>query len=509
MSDTPDRPDDADDPFAGLPPELRQMLEQLGLAGPDGPGPELLGMAQQLFGGGNPFAAGGPMAGAFGGGATGPVDWDLARRIALQLADEDDRDPTAHEEQVAEEALRLAEHWLDEGTLPSPPDAGRLEVTGRVGWAQAALDALRPLVEPVAQASADAMAELARQQFDGDALGQLEGLGLGDLGGLLRSLDPGQLLGPVGAMMFGMQAGQVVGALSQQMFGQFDLGVPTAATARAFHVAVNVDEVFAGWELDEQEVAVVLALHEAAHRRLFHAVPWLEGHVRDLVTAFAEGVEVDPERLERMSRDLMAGIDPDDPEAMQQAMERAAEFRLEPTAEQERVLSRLQTVVGLVQAWARREVDRAAAGRLPNRNRIEEVLRRRRAVRGEGDRLLAGLLGLDLAPPDDTVGDAFVAAAEQAGGPEALHRALAHPENLPDADEFAAPRAWLGRLSPDSSIPDDPASLFEGLGDAPVEGTADERIAAERARREHPSGREREGSVDEPPADEPPADGAD
>ncbi len=467
MDDTPDSPDR--DPFEGLPDELRAMLEQLGGAMPGGAqglGDMLAGL-QQMFSGAS--------------GTTGPVDWQLARRIAIQIADESDRDPDEAEERAAREAFDIAEHWLDQGTLPASPDGGRLDVTGRVAWVQAALEALAPLVEPVAAASTRALGDLARQQMEG---GALESLGLGDLGAMLGGFDPAAMLAPMGAMMSGMQAGQVVGQLSQQLIGQFDLGIPTADPARAFHIAVNATEVFEGWDLDPTEVAIVLALHEGAHRRLFHAVSWLQPHVHRLVAQFADGVVVDPHRLEQMSRDLMTDVDPDDPESLQRAMERAGDFRIEPTPEQERILARLQAVVGLVQAWARREVDRAAASRLPNRSRIEEVLRRRRATRGEGDRLLAALLGLDLAPPDDAVGDAFVARVEEVGGPGALHKALAHPENLPDADELGAPDTWLARLAPDSDVPDDVASLFEGLGDAPVEPTADERVAQERRRRE-------------------------
>lgn len=443
MSDLPD-------PFENLPEELREMLAQLG-------GPDALASMQQMF---------------TGNTTTGPVDWALARRIAIQLADESDRDPTDAEEQVARNAHGIAEHWLDEGTLPAPPDAGGFTVASRVGWAQAALDAMVPLVDPVAAASLAALGDLAREQFDG---GMLEQLGLGELGAMFADLDPTTMLAPMAAMMAGMQAGQVIGQLAGQMLGQFDKGIPTAGTTRAFHVAVNVSEAFEGWDLDATEVAIVLALHEGALRRLFHAVPWLQSHIFHLVAQFAEGVEVDPQRLEQLSRDLMHQIDTDDPEALEQAMAAAADFTMEPTPEQQRILTRLQAVIGLVQAWARAEVHRAAADRLPNRLRIEEVLARRRATSGEGDRLLKGLLGLDLMPPDDAIGDEFVTRVEAAGGPQALHDALAHPENLPDGDELADPDAWLSRLRPSEAVPDDLTSLFEDLGEAPVERTADER----------------------------------
>ncbi|HSK25202.1 MAG TPA: zinc-dependent metalloprotease, partial [Egicoccus sp.] len=93
------------------------------------------------------------------------------------------------------------------------------------------------------------------------------------------------------------------------------------------------------------------------------------------------------------------------------------------------------------------------------------------------EELLAGLLGLDLKPDDETVGDAFVRTVEDALGPAGLHRALAHPENLPDATELADPGAWLARTADDDNVPDDLSELLDGLsGDAPVEGSAEERL---------------------------------
>jgi putative hydrolase len=490
VSNLPDRHDD-EDPFAGLPPELRAMLEQLG-------GPEGLAAAQEQIAGmlgglGGPGGLG-AMFGAGGTPPTGPVDWSLATRVALQVAAEGDRSPTDAERERAEQAIALAEHWLDATPLPAPPDAGQLVVDSRQAWVNAAIPALRPLVEPVARAATDALIDLARDQFG--ALGEevaergelppipgLEALppGFADLIGQLIGGDPADLLRPAGAAVAGLQAGQVIGQLARQLFGAYDLGIPTAPRAQAHHLAVNVDEAFAGYDLDATEVAVVLALGEAAHRRLYHAVPWLEAHVASLVARFAAGTTVDEQRLRELSDELLLGVDADDPDALRAAMERAASLQLEPTAEQRRVLERLQGVVCLVGAWARHEVARAVEGRLPSLPRIDEVLRRRRATRGDGEELLAGLLGLDLKPADEAIGERFVAAVEESLGPAGLRRALAHPENLPDAEELAEPSRWLVRTADDLDVPDDAAALFEGLddGDAPHEGTAEER------RREH------------------------
>ena len=471
-----------DDPFGDLPPELRAMLEQMG-------GPDALAQMQEqlsaLMG-----SMGAPGAPGFATGATtGPVDWDLATRVALQVAAEGDRSPTQGEQQAAARALELAEHWLDDTGLPAPPDAGALVVSSRQTWVNSAITALRPMVEAVATATSDALIELASQQFeelqDGgeDAMRGLEEMGIPpELGAMVANMmggDMSQMLRPASAALAGLQAGQVIGQLAQQLLGQYDLGIPTAPRGEAHHLAVNVAESFEGYDLDATEVAVVLALTEAAHRRLYHAVPWLEGHLRALVGQFAGGTVVDAERLQRMVQDLMVGVDPDDPDELRAAMEKAAGLHLEPTEAQQRVLERLQGVVCLVGAWARHEVDRAVADRLPGHGRIQEVLRRRRATRGDGEALLAGLLGLDLKPTDESAGERFVETVTRVLGPEGLHRALAHPENLPGADELDDPGSWLERMDDDTDIPDDASALFGELGDAPVEGSADERTTGD------------------------------
>ena len=112
------------------------------------------------------------------------------------------------------------------------------------------------------------------------------------------------------------------------------------------------------------------------------------------------------------------------------------------------------------------------------------MLHRRRATRADGDQLLATLLGLDITHDDPTLGDAFVAAVTAELGDRALHEAIGHPENLPDLDELRDPQAWLDRVHGGTQVPDDPAALLDGLGEAPVEDSAEDRIAAAREERE-------------------------
>ena len=93
------------------------------------------------------------------------VDWSLAERTAREVARAGDRRPTAAERTRYEEALRLAEHWLDAGGLPAPPDAGRTLVLDRGRWIDDAVVRLRRLVDPIADAQTEAMLGLAGRQL--------------------------------------------------------------------------------------------------------------------------------------------------------------------------------------------------------------------------------------------------------------------------------------------------------------------------------------------------------
>ncbi len=479
--DTPDFPFGFDpEDFSGqLPEQFQQMFEQLGPA---------LQNLQSMF------------AGGIGGADSGPVNWDVATKMALQIAAADDRDPTPEEEARAQRAWEVAEHWLDAGELPNPTTSGRLVVAGRAEWAQLALRSIRPMIEPIADANVRAMTELAAEQFSADDVAaQLREMGMEGMEAMLGNFDPsqmGQMMRPMAAHMSGVQAGQVVGQLATQLLGQYDLGIPTAPSSDCFHLAHNVTDTFAGYDLDATEIDVVLALNEGAYRRLYAAIPWLEGHIHRLVAQFAQGTKVDAEALAQMAQELMEDVDLEDPASLERAQRRAAEFRFQPTPEQQRVLERLQGVTALVGAWARAEARRAAGDRIPSLGRIEEVLKRRRATQGDGEQALAQLLGLDLRPDDETIGEAFVAYVEETAGPQALRAALAHPENLPTSDELAEPARWLARTTDaplpegmevaeetedEFAIPDDVSELFSGLGDAPVELSAEERVQAREA----------------------------
>src|SRR5439155_20239042 len=73
---------------------------------------------------------------------------------------------------------------------------------------------------------------------------------------------------------------------------------------------------------------------------------------------------------------------------------------LEPqtTPEQQAALTRLETLLALVEGWVDVVVAEAVGNRLPGADALRETLRRRRATGGPAEQTFATLVGLELRP---------------------------------------------------------------------------------------------------------------
>jgi putative hydrolase len=283
--------------------------------------------------------------------SSGPVNWDLARQVATGLAREGDRSLTATERTEVDDALRLADHWLDPITsLPS----GVTSTAGwsRLEWIEATQPTWQRLCDPVAGKVVEAMGTLLPDTgADPAQLGPLAGLaGAGGLSGML---------GGLGGMMFGGQVGQGLGTLSSEVLSSSDIGLPLGPAGVGALLPANLSSFTEGLERPADEVRLYVALREAAHHRLFGHVTWLRAHVLAAVDAYARGITVDGQAFE----EAMQRFDPNDPESMQEALG-GGMFEQEDTPEQRIALARLETALALVEGWVAHVVD-TAGGDVP------------------------------------------------------------------------------------------------------------------------------------------------
>ena len=359
----------------------------------------------------------------------GPVNWDLAREAARQVvATQGDRSVGDAERRSVDEAVRLADLWLDPACSFAASSA-QVRVWSRAEWVEGTLDGWKELVEPVAERVVDAMGST----LGGSVPEQMSQLA-GPMLGVLRQ---------VGVSMWGGQVGQALGSLAGEVAGSTDIGLPLVQPGTVVLLPANVRSYGEGLGVSERDVLVYLALREAAHHRLFTHVPWLRGHLIGLVESYARGITIDVSRIEEAVRDL----DPTHPEALQQALEGGL-FEPQTTPEQQSALDRLETALALVEGWVDDVVTEATAGRLATADALRETVRRRRATGGPAEQTFATLVGLQLRPRRLRDAAALWAAIRAERGVDGRDAVWAHPDLLPSAEELSDPQAYLHRDEP-------------------------------------------------------------
>jgi len=367
----------------------------------------------------------------------GPVNWDLARQGAIsQLAA--GHQPTSEAERTAvAEALRLADLWLDQVTeLPSGIE--RTAAWSRVEWVELTLPAWGALIDPLAEKVVAAMTS---------ALPEEAAMSFGPIAGIM---------GRMGGLMFGAQVGQALGKLADEVVTSTDVGLPLAPAGTGVLVPQNVAEFAAGLDRPADEVRLFLALREAASQRLFAHVPWLRQQLQDSVHAYARGITIDREAIERGINEAMSGaggegLDPSDPESIQRLLGSGV-LEPEETPEQQMALRRLETLLALVEGWVDTVVADAATDRLPGHSALAETMRRRRASGGPAEQTFATLVGLQLRPRRLRDAATVWAAMGQRHGAADRDRLWAHPDLLPTSDDLDEPMDFVERHGMDDEL---------------------------------------------------------
>ncbi len=376
----------------------------------------------------------------------GPVNWDLAKNVARHtVAAEGDPSVLDSDRQKVVEAIRLADLWLDEVTS-FPSGVRSAQAWSRSEWVEATLPVWSKLCDPIADKAVDAMGGMLSMdpgeggELPGElnqalqAVGGMGGLGaLGGMGGL------GAMMRRIGGMMVGGQTGAAVGALAREVVSSTDVGLPLGPEGVAALLPSNVADFSEGLSVDADEIRIFLALRETAHHRLFAHVPWLRSRLLAAVEDYARGITVDTSAL----RDAMPQIDPSNPEALRDALADATLFQPEDTPQQKAALSRLETLLALVEGWVATVVSAAATGRLPQAGALAEAIRRRRATGGPAEQTFATLVGLELRPRRLREAAALWQQLTDVRGVAGRDAVWSHPDLLPTAEDLDDPAGFV------------------------------------------------------------------
>ncbi|WP_300344223.1 zinc-dependent metalloprotease [Nesterenkonia sp.] len=367
-----------------------------------------------------------------------PVDWELTKNAALSTIGNDDAAVTPAESKTIDDALRLAEMWIDEATS--------FEALGQIGqglsrrqWVERTFECWKRLTEPVAESVGRAMGQVVRQQLEEDG-----GAGIPEeLKGMIPPGAAGQvssMMERMGGVVFGAQVGQAIGELAGEVHSGSDIGLPMAGETMAL-VPANIAAFGEGLQVEDEEIMLYLALREAARMRLFVRAPWLEDDLFNAVAQYAAGIHINMERIEEAA----SQIDPSNPEELENLFGDGL-FQTDRTPMQEAALRRIETTLALVEGWVDDVVSQAGA-HLPSLEKLRETMNRRRATGGPAEAAFAALVGLELRPRRLRDAAALWAHLRETDGIAGRDEVWTHPDVQPDEQDLDDPAGFHARRS--------------------------------------------------------------
>jgi putative hydrolase len=196
------------------------------------------------------------------------------------------------------------------------------------------------------------------------------------------------------------QLGQAIGGLAGTVTGAHDVGLPLVDSAYPTLVPQNIKEWATDLDIPLDEVRIFQALREAAVARLFAHNPWLVSYIRTAITDYGKGINIDMDAIQEQAQRALEsgnGFDPSNPESFTIALNEGI-FTPQESPAQRDALTKLETVLALIDGWSEEVVALAAGDRLPNIAALQETLRRRRATSAPTQQLFSSLLGLQVSP---------------------------------------------------------------------------------------------------------------
>ena len=354
------------------------------------------------------------------GPSTGPVNYDIARKLAVQQLGA--MHPSSSVDLAAvRDAVALAEIWLD-GATTFPVGATSATAWNPAEWVDKTMPTWERLVGPVADrlgaATVEGLPEEVRSQ-------------VGPMIGMLTSM---------GGMAFGSQLGAALAQLGKEVLTSTDIGLPLGPDRTAALLPTAIATLSTSLGMDADQVRLYLAVREAAHHRLFHGVPWLKDKIIALIGEYASHTTIDMSAAE----ELMSSFDPTNLAALQESLG-AGMLAPEPTPTQQRIARRLEALLALVEGWVDAVVAGAVGERLPAAAGLAEMLRRRRATGGPAEATFATLLGVELRPRQLRAAAQLWRDLAETRGLDGRDAMWSDYDLLPTADDLESPDDFVAR----------------------------------------------------------------
>ncbi len=406
--------------------QIQQQFEQLGI---------------------NP-GAGIPLAGLsslFGAGSTEALPLAPVRDTGKKFVTAQGSQPLGTNDVTAvNNACEIADIWLNEATDFPAVSSTAPRAISRLDWIDETLPGWQATMEPLASGLSAAISRLLDEAMNSAGSEYEEQMGaapIGAIAGLLRSF--------IGTMI-ATQLGQAIGGIAATATGAHDAALPILEPARPLLIPENIEAWGADTEIPKTEIYLFHALREGAIARLFEHNPWIVSYIRSAIIEYGAGIRIDLDAIQRQAEEAMQGMGE---ESFTISLDSGI-FTPEETATQRQALSKLETVLALVDGWADDVATLAAGDRIPSITALRELHRRKRATSAPSQQLFKTMLGLEVSPKLAREASAFWNRVRELKGTSARDHIWSGI--LPSATELLAPDLFLAS----TEIPDDLSGLL-------------------------------------------------
>lgn len=374
--------------------------------------------------------------------AQGPVNWQLAKHFATQLAGAAEPNVDPLQRIALEDLVRVADMHVAAATGMSSTPSGRppeIRVVTRGEWAARTLDDWRPLFEGMA----GSLGRIAPAPEDADEP-------TADLIGGLT-----QFIGP---MLLGMQAGSMVGHLAQTALGQYHLPIPRPRGDELLVVAANVESLAASVDLAVNDVRMWVLVSELTHHTVLSR-PHVGRRLTELFTDYVALFEPDVANLEAR----LGEIDPMNPSSFEEVLgdDPAQLISSLRSPAQQMLMNQTAALVSALEGYVDYVVDSVAKRLIGPDARVSGAIRAHRVEQHAADPIASALFGIDMSSAIFERGRRFVDGVVERVGEDGLSRLWRSDLELPTPAEVDAPGLWWERINLplDDDFPDSPDGI--------------------------------------------------
>jgi len=252
---------------------------------------------------------------------------------------------------------------------------------------------------------------------------------------LIERLTPSNRPGSAGmAELNAVALAALLSNFAGKVLGQYDPAFAISSPA-IWMVDENIDQFAHRAQLDADEVALWVLVHELTHRAQFHGVDWFRERLLALMAQLFAASTISPVDLLSEVFARLRGLSSNQP------VDVTTLFLPERLRSVAREATTIMTVAEGHAEWVMRQVSREV---IPHRDEFERTIDERRQATGVS-KIVRQLTGIASKRSQYSVGLHFfeAIAAEDNDSPR---RVFASPDGLPVANELTDPGLWLRRM---------------------------------------------------------------